>query len=377
MPDSEQIAKLRLIRSENVGPAAFRALTEHFSSAQEALERLPELAFKGGRKRPLNVCSAATAEKEIENLQKIGGKMIFAGDRDYPKTLAEIPDAPPVLSVLGNTAFLGASCIAIVGTRNATVNGKNIARHMAADFVKAGFCVVSGMAAGIDAAAHEGALYAATDQASTIAVLGTGINIAYPTQNAKLYGQIREKGVLVSEYPFDTKPQPANFPRRNRIISGLSEGLTVIEAAIRSGSLITANKALEQGRDVFAVPATPTDPRAQGVNHLIKNGAPLVETARDVLDILNSAPQLPLKETATAPVDVFKAKPAPECNAEETDATKILDNLGATPIEINTLIRETGLPCSTVSVLLAELELAGRIERLPGNRVIRISDFNG
>ena len=235
----------------------------------------------------------------------------------------------------------------------------------------------AGVAAGIDAAAHEGALYAATDKASTIAVLGTGINIAYPTQNAKLYGQIREKGVLVSEYPFDTKPQPANFPRRNRIISGLSKGLTVIEAAMRSGSLITANKALEQGRDVFAVPATPTDPRAQGVNYLIKNGAPLVETARDVLDILNSAPQLPLKETATAPVDVFKAKPAPECNAEETDATKILDNLGATPIEINTLIRETGLPCSTVSVLLAELELAGRIERLPGNRVIRISDFNG
>lgn len=374
MERSEKIARLRLIRSENVGPVAFRTLTSHFSSAEEALARLPELASKGGRKRPLAVCSQKEAENELEATEKLGGRMIFSGEGEYPRLLARIPDAPPVLSVLGGVSFLNAPCVALVGTRNASINGKNIARRMAADFVKAGYTVVSGMALGIDAAAHEGALYSADERASTIAVLGAGIDVAYPRQNARLYEQIKEKGLLVSDYPLGTAPQPSNFPRRNRIISGLCKGLTVIEAALRSGSLITANKALEQGREVFAVPATPCDPRAQGVNHLIKNGAPLVETARDVLELLNAAPELSLEE----PAAFFAAErmKAPQPPSEPGDATKILDKLEATPIEIDTLTRETGLPAATVSVLLVELELAGKVERLPGNRIIRISDFN-
>lgn len=374
MERAEKIARLRLIRSENVGPAAFRTLTAHFSSAEEALSRLPELAFKGGRKRPLAVCSQKDAENEIEATEKLGGRMIFSGEREYSRLLAQIPDAPPVLSVLGSVSFLNTPCIALVGTRNASINGKNIARRMAADLVKAGCTVVSGMALGIDAAAHEGALYAANERASTVAVLGTGINVAYPRQNVRLYEQIKEKGLLVSDYPFGTPPQPSNFPRRNRIISGLCAGLTVIEAALHSGSLITANKALEQGRDVFAVPATPSDPRAQGVNHLIKNGAPLVETAQDVLELLNAAPELPLAEPAPRPFIERTESPLPP--SEPRDTTKILDKLDATPIEIDTLTRETGLPAAAISVLLVELELAGKVERLPGNRIIRISDSN-
>lgn len=376
MDRSEKIARLRLIRSENVGPVAFRTLTTQFSSAQEALERLSELANRGGRKRPLKICPLKDAEKEMAAVEQAGGRMIFTGEDDYPHLLSEIPDAPPVLSVLGGFSYLKTPCTALVGTRNASVNGKSIARKMAADFVKNGYSVVSGMALGIDAAAHEGALYAANARASTIAVLGTGIDVAYPRQNARLYDQIKEKGVLVSDYPFGTPPQPANFPRRNRIISGLCTGLTVIEATLHSGSLITANKALEQGREVFAVPSTPLDPRAQGVNHLIKTGAPLVESALDVLNHLETPQVLPLKEP---PADFPSPVPKP-CGAETVeceDATKILDKLEATPIEIDMLTRETGLPAAAVSVLLVELELAGRIERLPGNKIIRISDFNG
>lgn len=373
MNENGKISWLRLIRTENIGPVTFRTLLEHFGSAEKALERLPDFARKGGRVKPLRLCSVSEAEKEIDALRKAGGVFIALNEEDYPPQLAVTPDAPPLLAVLGNKALLKKPYVALVGTRNASINGKNMARRMAADFVKAGWSVVSGLALGIDAAAHEGALYAASTEASTAAVLGTGIDVPYPERNRKLYDAVREKGVLLSDYPLHTKPQPSNFPRRNRIISGMASGLVVIEAALRSGSLITANKALEQGRDVFAVPANPLDPRAQGVNHLIKTGAPLVESAQDVLEHLGAFQAPPLSETRF-PVPPPEPETGDISDISDSDARmRILQELDAAPADIDALVRETGLPARTISVLLVELELAEQIERLPGNRVVRIS----
>lgn len=276
---------------------------------------------------------------------------------------------------MGNKALLKKPHVAIVGTRNASANGKNIARHIALDLVRAGYSVVSGLALGIDGAAHDGALYSADENASTTAVLGTGINVVYPEQNRRIYDAIRQKGVLVSEYALNTKPQPSNFPQRNRIISGLALGLVVIEATLRSGSLITANKALEQGKDVFAVPASPLDPRAAGVNHLIKNGAPLVESAEDIIEHLMAAPAFSLSEIAEDSQNTQQTAEPVYQEPSDRDRTDILSLLDGSPVEIDLLIRETGLPASVISVLLVELELAGQIERLPGNKIIRITSL--
>lgn len=368
---AEKIDRLRLFRSENVGAVTFRVLTKHFKTAAEALDALPEKARRGGMKKPLRICSADDAEREYAAVEKFGAEMIFLGGNDYPDRLSVLPDAPPVLTVLGDKSLLKSPQIAIVGTRNASLNGREIARNMARELALAGYGTVSGMASGIDGAAHFGALQANTPRASTTAVLGTGIDIPYPEQNRKLYDEIREKGALVSEYPLHAKPQPSNFPQRNRIISGLSIGLVVIEAALRSGSLITANKALEQGKDVFAVPATPTDDRAKGVNHLIKNGAPLVENASDIIEHLQSAPLFSLSEKAFIRSDP-PIPPALPSEPDDTDRNRVLSLLDGAPVEIDLLIRETGLPADAISVLLVELELAGQIERLPGSRVLRV-----
>ena len=375
MDQEEQINRLRLFRSENVGAVTFRVLLQHFKTAENALNALPEKARQGGLKKGLKICSHGEAEKEIEAVQKIGGEMLFLGQAEYPEPLAQINDAPPVLSVLGNKELLKKPHVAVVGTRNASINGKNIARHIAADLVKSGYSVVSGLALGIDAAAHEGALYAANENASTTAVLGTGINVPYPEQNKKLYEQVWEKGVLISEFPFNTKPQPSNFPQRNRIISGLAQGLVVIEAALRSGSLITANKALEQGKDVFAVPSSPLDPRAAGVNHLIKSGAPLVESAQDIIDHLAQSTPFMFSETnekTSLPENQLPVRIREPTNEDRKELLSLLDG---SPAEIDMLIRETGLPAGVISVLLVELELAGQLERLPGNKVIRITSL--
>lgn len=375
MNQEEKINRLRLFRSENVGAVTFRVLMEHFKTAEKALSALPEKARKGGLRKPLKICSRAEAEKEFEDIQKAGAEFIFSGEDAYPEQLAILPDAPPVLSVMGNKALLKKPHVAIVGTRNASVNGKNIARHIALDLVKAGYSVVSGMALGIDGAAHDGALYMADENASTTAVLGTGVNVVYPEQNRRIYDAIRQKGALISEYALNTKPQPSNFPQRNRIISGLALGLVVIEATLRSGSLITANKALEQGKDVFAVPASPLDPRAAGVNHLIKNGAPLIESAEDIIEHLRTATAFSLSETAGNGQNTqLPAEPVYQ-EPSDQDRTDILSLLDGSPIEIDLLIRETGLPASVISVLLVELELGGQIERLPGNKIIRITSL--
>lgn len=373
MYDVEQIAKLRLIRSENVGSVTFRGLLQRFGSAQKALEMLPETARRGGARKALRICTANQAEREIEQTNRFGAQIIFDTNENYPPLLKQIPDAPPVLSVLGNAEMLKSRFIALVGTRNASINGKNMARRMAADFAHAGFSVASGLALGIDAAAHEGALFNATKKNATVAVLGTGINVPYPLKNKELYDSIRDKGVIISEFAFDTAPQPSHFPQRNRIISGLAESLVVIEASLRSGSLITANKALEQGRDVYAVPGNPLDARANGVNYLIKNGAPLVESAADVLENMTAFVPDALKEEAVS--DTFTSGNNDFSSNDLTaERQELLEKLDFTPVGIDILAQETGLPAKTISVLLVELELAGKIERLPGNMILRLTD---
>ena len=286
---------LRLIRSDRVGPTTFHRLLARYGSAGAALEALPELARRGGGAGRIRVCPAAAAEREIEVLDTLGARLVARGEAAYPPRLAHIEDAPPLLAILGDVSLLTKKAVAVVGARNASANGRRFAERMAADLGAGGFLVVSGMARGIDAAAHEGAL-----ASGTLAVLGGGVDVVYPRENADLYRRIVDRGVVVSEVAPGTQPRPRHFPRRNRIIAGVARGVVVVEAATRSGSLITARLALEQGREVFAVPGSAMDPRARGANHLIR---------------------------------------ASDC------------------------------PPTTVSTVLLELELAGRLERHPGNRV--------
>ncbi len=403
----EKISRLRLIRSQQVGPVMFRSLLKYYKTPQAALEALPEKAREGGRKKPIKIYSRAEAEKEFEALEKFGAEFVFLGEEKYPELLSFFSDSPVVFSILGNKAFLKKPHIGVVGTRNASINGKNMARKLCHDFVLNGFSVCSGMALGIDAAAHEGALFSASKEASTTAVLGTGIDIAYPATNRRLYEEIKEKGLIISEYPLGSKPQPSHFPQRNRIISGFSKALVVIEAALNSGSLITANKALEQGKDVFAVPASPLDPRASGVNYLIKTGAPLVERYQDVLNLIRepNTPEYSLFEgyrpstlfqdseentangfeTKQPSSDLFETQALNSFDEKEPNYGKmhfsdkqredLLSLLDASEIEIDTLVEQTDFSTGEISVLLVELELAGKIERLPGNKIIRISSY--
>ena len=263
LPDNERLDRLRLIRSENVGPITFRSLLRRFGSARAAIEALPDLARRGGRSAPLRVCPFPQAEQELSAADRIGARLMTADDADYPEALAAIYDAPPLLYVLGDIALLRRQAVAIVGARNASANGRRLAQDIARDLGTAGFVVVSGLARGIDHAAHRGSL-----DSGTIAVVAGGIDIAYPPDNEELQREIGRRGAIVAEMPPGTVPQAKHFPRRNRLISGLSLGVLVVEAALQSGSLITARMALEQGREVLAVPGSPLDPRCHGTNNL-------------------------------------------------------------------------------------------------------------
>ncbi len=294
---AERLDWLRLIRTENVGPVTFYQLLRRFGSAGAALEALPRLATRGGRQATLTICPRGAAERELADLDKAGVALVAWGEPDYPAALATLDDAPPLLQLRGRRALLRSRAIAVVGARNASANGRRIARELAADLGQHGFVVASGLARGIDAAAHLGSL-----PTGTVAVLGGGVDVVYPEENRELYEAIAENGVLVAEPPLGTVPQARHFPRRNRIISGLSLGIVVVEAAARSGSLITARFALDQGREVFAVPGSPLDPRCRGTNDLIRNGATLTETAEDVLQQFPAGAvshSIPLPESAS------------------------------------------------------------------------------
>ena len=366
LPDGERLDRLRLARTENIGPVTFRQLIARFGAAANAIEALPDLARRGGRQRPLRVCPGDEAEREREALAALGGTHIFPGESAYPEALAAIDDAPMALSAVGSMPLLLRESIAVVGARNASTSGRNFARRIAGDLAAAGLVVVSGMARGIDAAAHAGALDA------TVAVLAGGVDVIYPRENAELYAQIREKGLLVSEMPVGLQPQARHFPRRNRIISGLSRGVLVVEAALRSGSLITARLAAEQGRDVFAVPGSPLDPRCRGPNDLIRKGAILTESAEDILSELPAPLLRPMP--AAPPTDAAKARSGSGSAPPADLPQRILELLGPSPTPVDDVIRDTGQPAGQVRGALLELELAGRIERQPGDFVARLFD---
>ena len=365
---ADRLDWLRLIRSENVGPITFYRLLERFGSARTALEALPDLARRGGRAKGLGVCAKAAAESEMAALDKTGARLIARGEAGYPPLLAHIEDAPPLISILGHLHLLEKSAIAVVGARNASINGQRFARKLAADLGRGGKLVASGMARGIDASAHEGAL-----ETGTVAVLGGGVDVVYPKENARLYEEIVARGAVISEMPPGTEPQARHFPRRNRLISGMSRGVAVVEAGPRSGSLITARMALEQGREVFAVPGSPLDPRAQGCNGLIRQGAVLTESAEDILRALDDLFRTPLAEPPAADVG---APPPGSPGEAEIDAARaeIEECLGPAPVSVDEIIRNRQFSPAVVSMVLLELELAGRLERHPGNQVSLIHE---
>jgi len=363
---AERLDWLRLIRSENVGPVTFYQLLRRFGSASAALEKLPELANRGGRRAPLTLFPRAQAERELADLARVGATLLAWGEPDYPPALAAVDDAPPLLAVRGDPALLGRRAIAVVGARNASANGRRLARDMASELGRNGFVVTSGLARGIDAAAHLGAL-----ASGTIAVLAGGVDVVYPPENQELYEAIVEHGAVIAEQAVGKLPKPRDFPRRNRIISGLSLGILVVEAAARSGSLITARFALDQGREVFAVPGSPLDPRCRGANDLIRHGATLTESVEDII------PQLPggmIEEARTRPappVTPSWAPSPPETVGEPRDSARgqIIERLGRTPVAVDELVRQCHVSPAMVVTVLLELELAGRLERHPGNQV--------
>ena len=364
LSDAERLDWLRLARSENVGPITFFALLERLGTAAAVLDALPALARRGGRRRPIKVCARAAAEREIEALSALGGRMIAMVEPAYPEPLAAIADPPPVLAVRGRVDLLATDCIAVVGARNASANGLHFAERLAADLGAAGLTVVSGMARGIDARAHAGAI-----ESGTVAVMGGGVDVLYPKENRSLFERLLTEGAVIAETPLGTVPMGRHFPRRNRIIAGLSRGVVVVEGAARSGSLITARLALEQGREVMAVPGSPLDPRAGGPNRLIRQGATLVESASDVLDALAEGGRPVLAERRQQwPSDAALAMP--EEDEAPADARESLAQLlGPSPVPVDLLVRQSRLTPAMVATILLELELAGRLERHPGNRV--------
>lgn len=370
LSETERIDRIRLARTENVGPVTFRQLLTRFGSASEAIDALPELATRGGRRRPLSVPAAESVAGEFAAADRCGGRLIVLGDADYPPPLAATDDAPVSLCLIGDESLLRRDALAMVGARNASTNGRGLARRLAAEIAGSGFVIISGMARGIDAAAHEGAL-----DNGTIAVLAGGADVIYPRENAALYDAIRERGLLISEMPCGTQPHARHFPRRNRIISGMCLGVLVVEAALRSGSLITARLAGEQGRDVFAVPGSPLDPRCRGANDLIRNGATLTECADDVLAELVPARDRGIRRagrTAEPAGAALPDRPGADEAAAGTLHRRITEMLGPSPQPVDALIRDTGHPAAAVWAIILDLELAGRLERQPGNKVALI-----
>ncbi len=376
---TERLDWLQLARSEGVGPKTFYRLMHRFGSARRAFEALPGVSAEtDGRER--RRCRRDEAEAELDGLEALGARLIAHGEHAYPALLGQIHDPPPVISVRGDLDALGGVTVAIVGARNASANGRVLAGRFAKELAGGGFPVISGLARGIDTSAHEGALEAG---GRTVAVIASGVDIAYPADNAALMERIAETGAVVSERPLASAPQARHFPRRNRLISGLSKGVVVVEAAPKSGSLITARFALEQNREVMAVPGSPLDPRHRGTNQLLRDGAALVETAEDIVQAMDGLastprPRRPAETLAPAP----SARAAPEPSPERIDRADppspspagtlletVCERLGTEPLLVDELIRQCHAGSAEMQHALFELELEGRIQRHPGNRV--------
>jgi DNA processing protein len=357
LSDEQRLDWLRLIRSDNVGPRTFRALVNHYGGARKVLAALPDLARRGGASGPARVCSRQDAERELDAARSLDVALVALGEPDYPRRLQMIDDAPPLLALRGSPAVFGLPMVAIVGARNASAAGIRFAERLARDLGAAGFAIASGLARGVDAAAHRGSL-----PTGTVAVLAGGHDHIYPREHADLADAVAVEGALISEMPLGWEPRARDFPRRNRLISGLAVGVVVVEAARRSGSLITARFALEQGREVFAVPGSPLDPRAEGTNDLLKQGAILVTQAADVITVVRPILGEPV-ETEAAEPDV---PPLPAAEPDGDERAQIVALLGPTPMPVDDLIRLSGSSPAAVRVVLLELELAGRLERHGG-----------
>ena len=373
---AERLDRLRLARTEGVGPITFSRLLDRFGAAAPAIDALPALARAGGRREPVRVPNAAAAAREVEQVERFGATLLVLGEAGYPPLLAQIADPPPVLAVHGDVGLLACRAIGMVGARNASSNGLQLAGSLAADIAARGYTVVSGLARGIDAACHAGAL----TTGRTVAAIAGGLDRPYPAENARLQAAIAEGGAVLAESALGTAPQAKHFPRRNRVIAGLCLATVVIEAAMRSGSLITARLAAESGRELFAVPGSPLDPRSRGSNDLIRQGAHLTETVDDVLDNLprDGSPEAMrarrprgaamggLSEDRTM---IAMAQDAASETELAAARAAVLELLGPSPTPVDDLMRRCHLSPSAVMVVLLELELAGRVETLPGNRV--------
>lgn len=353
---------IRLIRTQNVGPVSFRDLINRYGDATSALDALPSLI----RKKTINPPRPDQVEAEMEYAEQMGVRLICAIEPDYPKYLRALDPPPPVISVLGRVDVLHRPCVAIIGSRNASAIGQRFANGLAAELGQAGYTVVSGLARGIDSAAHHGSI-----NTGTVAVLGGGVDHIYPRENTELHAQIIENGAIVSESPMGYRATARDFPRRNRIISGLCRGVVVIEAAERSGTLITARYALEQNREVMAAPGSPLDPRTKGCNRLIRQGAHLIESADDVIAVLETLRTLDLEE----PSGSFASVPFDAHRAEDDIAKakfRVAELLSPTPTPRDDIIRASGIPVPIMTAALLEMELAGEVHVEPDGKISRI-----
>ena len=355
---NDLVDRLRLVRSPGIGPVTYRQLMARFGGAAAALDAVPDLAARGGGQPP-RLVSIADAEREIARVEKLGGRYLALGQGLYPSSLAELDDAPPLLTAKGDLKLLDTPMMALVGARNASAAACRFARQLAYDLGQQGVTVVSGLARGIDSAAHDGAL-----ESGTIGVVAGGLDIFYPPENEARQRAMFERGLVIAEMPPSTEPRARHFPYRNRIIAGLASGTVVVEAAPRSGSLITARLAAEAGREVMAVPGSPLDPRAQGCNQLIREGATLVQNAADVLEAVR-----PIQPALASPRMTYKPS-EPEWLDGDADALGVIEDLlGPSPVPVDEIIRLSGTPSGAVQMALLELDLAGRLDRHAGGKV--------
>lgn len=377
---TDALSALQLYRSERIGPITYRALLQRFGTAERALEAVPNLAKRGGGKRVPRLAKRGDCSRELDRLYELGGQLLIEGRAGFPVQVAHCDGAPPILSVLGHANLLEQDQIAIVGARNASPNGQRFAHKLAKDLSQAelgveAFRITSGMARGIDAAAHQGGL-----EGGTIAVLAGGVDVPYPQENLRLYDQLIEQGAIVSEMPLGTEPAARLFPKRNRIIAALSRGVVLVEAKLQSGTLITARAAGEFGRAVFAVPGAPYDPRSSGCNAMIRDGAPLVRSARDILEELHSERRPPLSAEMPRAGDMTGDYPsAMSAQLDEVSVDKarqlLLEILSPYPTTVDELLNQCQVSLHLMQAALLELELAGRLERHPGNKVALIAEL--
>lgn len=350
-------ARLRLLRSANIGPVSYAQLVARFGSAEAAIDAIPMLAARGGGRAPV-LADLAAIRREIAKVERLRARYLFIDDPAYPALLARLENAPPALIVQGDITLLARPCVAMVGARNASAAACRFARMLAQGLTERGFTVVSGLARGIDTAAHHGSL-----DGGTVGVIASGIDVAFPPENAELQAAIAARGALLAEQPPGTEPLARFFPARNRIIAGLALGTVVVEAAPRSGSLITARIAADAGREVMAVPGSPLDPRAQGCNALIRDGATLIQNADDVIEALG-----PIDSRVVRSIGVGFGTP-PLHDASDAERARIIDLLGPVAVSVDEIVRQSGASPAAVQMVLLELELGGRLERHAGARV--------